>query len=619
MRILVRKPVILIQEPDEGQRRLILDYYAEESPTVQVVDSRAEALELCRQAWYPVVVLYYERRPSAAELDQDDFTRGQAAYTRIINCRFESGFIGAERKEYESKLSALKILLSDRGEGLDYLHTVIKHALNDYLPIVRPSLRFFPRATRPVTFAEMISWLEPGLEGVLFLKRCQELEDVFRLIFTCESAVELQRLLWHYEGRVALVIRPYPNREAVLLVAGRREEIEKTVNAYKSYAPDTPDESQTFLTDDLQCTTHYAGIVYRLGGHADLSSMLTLSNLYQAGRLDLVDRVFEYIVNHSLHEWAYHENGRWVNDVNQIYRGLLKLPAIDEIIEMADKARWKIVSQAEEWGINYQFSSSSLTLHFPEGEKLSIDEPFRKLRALLHHQERCFLLPSPGRLTGDTLLTTLNGKGWFTDYYQAGMAPAIWPVATLEADIRYDWPKHLSPEELLRLELELIDPVSCQERGNCPASIRNQVNIILNLRSHALKTVKADSHIYPLAMLHLALQRMAQVNHSPAINSEEVLSRSFQALLTVLLTCQYLVSELGESMTPELPTHQMTIKEHPGGLLHTFFIDGVELKLTDDLSKILFLLWVNKAEQGESNRTSFAQLYQCLYSAQETI
>jgi len=398
--------------------------------------SVAEAEKYLREMWTPIAILDIrlendddDKDASGLTLVNADFTR---SITKIILTNFKTP-LARDLVRAGQRGRPLAIDIVEKQEGPDALLRVIHEALTYHIHI-NWSLTLDWRATSAF---DLVSRIEPGLEGERLLNRAEELEDLFRRLFYEKDRVRIDRMLWQRDGRVALAVFAFKGAavDSFVVVCGENARVVEEAVRYNGFAPKAHSETSTTLADKAE-TTHFAANAYSLGP-TDLETVRALGEVYRAGDKKVFTQAITTLFEKTLSAWQG-APAPAKRALEELYREQLGLTA-ERISPQAIQARWEV-----------------LTRYLPELKK-TIPNPEPIITLLQSAKQPTLTIKSPGMLTGENIFVDANSRAWLTDFAEAGDAPQFWNFVALEFAIRFDWVEEKELQHLRDIEDRLLD------------------------------------------------------------------------------------------------------------------------------------------------------------------
>ncbi len=440
-----------------------------------------------------------------------------------------------------------------------------------------------------ITWPHLVSLIVPDCDTVHLSSRAEELEDLFRRLFFTQSQITLARLLWQRPGRVALVVLAFQEGappESFVVVCGQQQEMADTAQRYKTSAPKIPGETGTVLSLSVE-TIHFAAQAYSVAG-VDLEHVASLAELYRTASDKVCHTALERLVQQTLAAW--HQEQRLRDDtqtLDALYRTRLPWGQRDMSPSAWTARVQALVHQLPTLGVRLTYAEQHLTLA-AYGQTWRYPDPLPLLERPSAIGQPVMLVNTPGTLAGETILADTHGRTWLTDFAQAGLAPVLWNVVTLEALIRFDWVE--SSDLRLRHELEqclVQSPFLHLDSRDLEPSLRKPVRVIQTLRRLAAPLVEDDPASYALGLFFQAMDRLSYLNPTVQLSKSELVR-----LGHVLLSAAMLAGQLGPA-TPVVLTANAA--ERAQGIIidqanHAVWINGARVLLVGQSYHLLCYL-----------------------------
>ena len=456
-----------------------------------------------------------EKDVSGMMLINADFTR---TITKIVLTSFNTPLVGdLVRAAQRAQLVTIDVI--EKAEGPDALITAVNKAFADHVRI-NWNLAIDWKARDAFSLVRLI---EPNLEGERLLNRGEELEDLFRRLFYEKDHIRIQRLLWQYDGRVALVVFAFKDGakpEAFIVVCGQNVIVNEEKRRFNEFAPKAPGETGTKLNATEE-TTHFAANAYAFA-NIDLEKTQSLSDIYRFASPKRFKETLTPLFQKTLAEWHQDQPIRQDNSLRYLYhQRLLSSEAFASPAYFETRIQ-AIEIRAVEHKVEIERTSDAVS--FISGEKVfSYPNPL-PLLFQTPGAGATLVINVPGDLTGENILADESGHAWLTDFGTAGQAPLYWNYVTLEAVMRFDW---VDADNLLRQQ-ELEDCLINGEfskpdiRGLEP-EVRKAAQAIVALRKLAARMGAEDIEYYHLGIFYHALRRLIDFNPAYPLSNAELI------------------------------------------------------------------------------------------------
>lgn len=379
----------------------------------------------------------------------------------------------------------------------------------------------------------LVKVMDPQLEGKLLIHRAEEIEDLFRRLYTEKDQIRVEKMLWDRVGRLALVILAFKegvNPEACIVVCGHAAIISEEAKSFRKYSPNVSGAAGTNISGRTAVTTHYAANAYILAGHV-LEGVQTLFDFYKYGPEKVFNIGLKYLFQDTLKAWHQEkfiqiESGQ----TGVSYCDRLNLTGLapfyfEERLRMVEvqipKLNVSITKEANMLSVGFSHSSYK----YPN--------PTSLLKRLMTEENPELYIVAPGTISGDSIVVDQTGKAWLTDFFETGLTPVFWNYISLEAQIRFDWVE--TKDLLRRYELEksltFTDFAKPDIRGLEPI-LRKPAKAIHNIRGIAANVVGKNTIAYQQGIFLQAARRLADFNPALPLTTSE-LARLGQILLSM--------------------------------------------------------------------------------------
>jgi len=376
----------------------------------------------------------------------------------------------------------------------------------------------------PIILPHLVSLIEPGLEDEYLAQRAEELGELLRCLFFEQRQINLARLLWQRQGRIALVIVAFQEEglpESFVVVCGQNRSMAEAARRYRASAPRAPGGIGTVLSLQAE-TTHFAAHAYALAG-ADLENVQTLAELYHTGPEKSFHAALEGLVQQTLSVW--HQEKRVREDtktLDVVYRERLQWSQAGFSPTAFTERVQRLIHQLPTLGLHIENTSNTLTLRY-HGQAFSYPNPLPMLYRASPIGQPVLLTNTPGILSGENILADTHGRTWLTDFAEAGLAPVLWNAVALEATIRFDWVKTDDLQALHDMEQCLVDsPFSKLDMRDVEPVLRKPVRTIQTLRRLVIHEVGTDIAPYHLGLLFQATHRLTSFNPAVKLAKNEL-------------------------------------------------------------------------------------------------
>ncbi|HPO87486.1 MAG TPA: DNA-binding response regulator [Candidatus Hydrogenedentes bacterium] len=429
--------------------------------------------------------------------------------------------------DYESAVGALGTIKGypsafdyiAKQKGPKILSEAVAHFFSHHVHI-NLGLTFDWKAGDPLALANLV---ETGLGGERLLNRAEELEGLFRRLFYEKEHVRLDRLLWQYNGRVALVVFAFKEGakpESFVVVCGQNAIVHQEVQRFNEFAPKAPGDNGTMLGEKMRAeTTHFAANAYTLAGN-DLENVQTLAELYRGSPEKAFNAALSVLYQETLKVWHEEKPVRQRGGIlESLYRQQLQLTDNQEDLE----ERLKVIeTQIPTLETKIERTRETLSLHF-KSQSFTYPNPISLPSHTVGAEQPALLINVPGMLSGDNILTDTTGHAWLTDFAEAGLAPLLWNYVTLEAAIRFDW---VETKELQRRhELEhclIFSDFARLDMSELEPVVRKPTRAIQVIRKLAARTVGREEMAYHLGIYFHAARRLGDFNPAYPLTSTEL-------------------------------------------------------------------------------------------------
>jgi DNA-binding response OmpR family regulator len=530
-------------------------------------NSLEQAEQLLRSEWIHVVIIdvRMQRETDEKDISGINFARKAefGAIPKIILTRFPS---------YTSVRAALGPAMDGmppavdfvaKQDGLEAMLQAVEQAFEQHVHI-NWDIEIRWREDVPFHLAGLVDLINPDLEPTQLHNRMNEIQGLFGQLFYDCTCIVISRYLWHKTGRVALEVIACDDTHAqeFLVTCGRVELIVRERARFEEYAPRVHAAAGTSVT--LVAQTRHTGAVARARVAMELEEMQTLSDFFRGNTDSRIRAVLERLFNTEVAAW--HDGRRFIDQKESLAAVCRKrwgiLPSIipPEVFARMMERLSEAATAYDLAGLSVK--SDQLVWRFPNGQTETFPNPV----TLLYDDGRLpdyssLSAPTSGGLDLQTVLVSLTGETWLTDYSESGVLPIWHDFVGLERSIRHDFvkPDNLITlwhfEESLLMGEGLSDTLPSAEVEPIYRKAFNAIQTIRRLAADAAGD--NDPLPYFLCLLFSIAQDVATQEPFLNVGKRQVISR-LQDLLLVTTLCRKLTSperragETSESSAPDL-------------------------------------------------------------------
>jgi DNA-binding response OmpR family regulator len=479
----------------------------------------------------------------------------------------------------------------NKSEGLKKIGEAVAQTVERYVRINR-NLLIQQNEAHPVTFPHLASLLVSHQEADFLQRDAEELDDLFRRLFYEMNQIKLDCILWQHGGRVALRIFAFAEEQApesFIVVCGQQERIEEEAIRYDEFAPKAVGHSGTALSRTSE-TQRFAANAYALAG-ADLENVQTLKDLYNSSPERSFNTALTNLFEKTLAEW--HQQSYLPNNERSLVELYCEGLRLDEGVFTSKALKKQInllVHQIPALGVEADYDSNGLKLQFG-GQTFLYPDPVPVLKLIAKASTPVILIKTSGLLSGNNILTDLNGNTWLTDFSTAGFAPQLWNFTSLEAAIRFDWIEMSKLQWLHGMEQYLTgDEFNLMSPGDLEPPLRKPTRTIRLIRRLAARRTSKNYTQYHLGILLHAVQRLMDFDITRRLTTNE-LSRLAHVLLATVMICGKLKDARHSRSTKAAP-------EKPGICVdeknQTVTVDGVRVPMRGQSYNLLRYLFIHQ-------------------------
>lgn len=521
-----------------------------------------EAQKYINELWIPIAILDIRLTDDDDEKDLSGLTLVRSenliSVVKIVLTNYPNISIVRELLQLQSGGLRLTVDVLSKQEGPDVMLETVRQAFKANVGI-NFELGIDWRARDCYSLAKSIN---PELSGASLTNRCEELEDLFRRLFYRKDHIRIDHMLWHRNGRVALIVFAFKEGakpESFVVVCGQKAIVNEEAKRFEEFSPKAPSEIGTILSMKVE-TTHFAANAYTVTAN-DLENAQTLNEHYHSASEKAVNDTLTNLVQQTLQEW--HQNKPIIDD-NYTARSLYqqRLGLTEQYFSKTDfdERMNVILSQIAITGSRVTYKDKVLTFELGN-QYFSFPDPLLIFPQSPHPKEEILAMIVPGTLSGDNILTDKSGHAWLTDFADAGLAPLHWNFVAIETAIRFDWTE--ANELLRRYELEyclLNTDFAKPDIRDLEPMFRKPARAIQTIRKLAAQTVGNDVMAYHRGIFFQAVRRLADFNPANPMTSKE-LARLGHILLSMAMIAGKVaqVKEGGRTMANPVRSDQISL------------------------------------------------------------
>jgi hypothetical protein len=485
----------------------------------------------------------------------------------------------------------------DKRKGLETLLTSVRQAFSDYV-LLNWNLSIDWKSWEAFGLVKLI---EHELKNDYILQRADEFQDLLCRLFYDKEFIQLDRILWKNENRIAIIIFAFKEGhkpESTIVVFGKNIPLNEEALRFEACAPKAPSKTSTLLIKRAE-TIHFAANNYILNDN-DLERVRTLHELYQTGPEKIFNTAMVSLFQDTLQNWHQDKTIHLKNkSAESLYKELLHVT--DDSLEnnLVNKRFEFIEHQALILGVAIKRIENDIKFNYNERSYIYVN-PITSL-----YKES--LIPdltinAPGSLTGENVIVDDSGRTWLTDFADAGQTPLFCNYVSLESSIRYDW---IDTSPILRrheMEYCLVNTEFTKpDMRDLELVIRKPVRAIQVIRKLAMRHIGKDIHAYNQGIFWQGLARFLTFNTQAPLKSSELVRLihiliSMSMIATHLRQREEISGEFRDKDYPELridPTahlvfigdRQMHLSSRPYKLLQYLYENSSKACTTDELRK----------------------------------
>lgn len=323
---------------------------------------------------------------------------------------------------------------------------------------------------------------------------------------------------------------------------------------FNEIAPQLPSEHGTVLRNTAQ-TTHFAANAYQLMG-AQLEHLQSLKAFYGTAASKALNDTLVSLFQKTLQAWHQEtvllEEGQKLAAAYRQRLGLLAeawpLRAFQERLEGLIRLIPTLV------GVECRYNSEELTIRL-KGRTFSYPNPLALLHEPDEQEGALLMMRTPGKLTGENILTDGKGRTWLTDFASAGTAPPLWHFVSLEAAIRFDWLETFDLNHRHQMEQRLVDVAAFTDidSQDIDKPVPQALRAIKQIRKEAKSLVRDDRAAYYRGLWYHAASRIASFNPTFHPTASDLVRYAHALLALCMIGERLLQAKRGSQPSPWSP------------------------------------------------------------------
>jgi DNA-binding response OmpR family regulator len=190
-----------------------------------------------------------------------------------------------------------------------------------------------------------------------------------------------------------------------------------------------------------------------------------------------------------------------------------------------------------------------------------------------------------GNLTQDNILSNPKGRIWLTDFAGSEVGPVVWPMASIEAMIRFDWCRCDDLVAISEMENLLVGKdLHRAPASQVDAALRKPVRAIQTVRRHVAQLMSGDQAAYHYLLFLMAMRRLLDRDPAMQLTRGELLR-----LGHLLIAAAVIGAHSGRNASPG--TRGSGIRLDP--VNQTVLVDKVPISLRGQSYRLLLILYEN--------------------------
>ncbi|MEN6409928.1 MAG: winged helix-turn-helix domain-containing protein, partial [Anaerolineaceae bacterium] len=489
--------------------------------------------------------------------------------------------------EYNTTREAMRPDVNGVAAAIDYISK--KEGPEAMIRAIEKALAALPARNRQIcfrwshhqslTFSLLAQWLDPSCPVKEIVNRQEELEDLFRTLFTTSDQVTFGRVLWFKSHTLAI--------EAAALNGNQETPCIVICGLHKD-APLAPPLGSPIART---ATCHFSASVWR-PENIGASPFQPLGDTFR----ERPERSLRQSLETLFAEFTFPPVENPADSLRSGYGKVYPLPPDEDLIAHAAKT----IHSARRYHLaEMSLSAEGLRIQFPGARVWVFPHPFSK-RADFFEGLSCPWISFAGGLDISTLLVGSSDTPWISENSGSGVFPAQHLFAVLENNLRahafetVNLPTLLDAERYL-FSLKRLD--DHRSMDDIEPEYRKTISLIQTIRRLASKAAEEDPLPYLLVLYHLNLQSWLE----PLPNGEWTRAET-ASQIHHLVTASLLVEAMYRLTQTEKPAHIPTAPANTRSPLridpinHTAFKGEEEIHLSTTEFDLLAYLFQRRGE-----------------------
>ncbi len=462
----------------------------------------------------------------------------------------------------------------------------------------------------PVTLLQLVALLIGSLDDEHLLLKAEELEDLFRRLFTRHQHIVINRLLWQRARRLAVEVFAFDERglrEEFIVTCGSKAAILREQECYYEAAPKQSNGS-TPAWRLLAETVNFGANLYCPVGF-DLEASIPLKEVYRQSPERTFYTVLQTLSEQVWPEW--HRNQKLLDEqltLRQIYCEKLGLSDSSSVAAGLGQCIRYLSHQAPKLGVRIEVNAESISWHFA-AQSYSYANPVAVFNMDDDAEKTAVKINLPGYLSGVNILVAKNNRLCLTDFDAAGLWPLLHSFVAMEMVIRFDFMEADKLHWLLDMEQRLgEDSFSRFDITEVEPPLRKSMRAIQHLRRLADQTEGRDWQAYQSGIFLNLISRLWQQWENGSIHQASL--RDLLRYMHALLAASMIGSRLRESAPASRPAADDLYLDRA---TYTVWVDGASVHLNGMIYNLFSYLY-ERANQICSRRELIEAIFEERYS-----
>lgn len=428
-------------------------------------------------------------------------------------------------------------------QGPQVMLDAVAEALKTHLRL-NPTLLIRWNPNQPISYAALVSALEPGLLSNMLSGRMQQLENLFQMLFAHYSQITVNRLLWSNAGRLALDVSTDAQQaeDQFILVCGQTA----LIHSDRSRCQECPPHLSTLNGNDvaeIRETVNYAGWMWSIAADGRAAKDVEcLGEVFRTRPERMVRGALENLFEKTLLPWL--RQGQKEEEEGYLGAYYRHLIHFSEEMLPENMLRQRLTGLGQlslERGLpGVTFLNETLKIVFHGKAKQTFPDPLLYLYGeQVFAGPRVRLANSPGALDWDTILVSTRDRCWLSDFSHVGKTPIWDSFVSLEASLRFKYLDASNLQELYYFEKSLMN-LSCLGESKPGDEIdpeyRKAANLIRWIRTQAADQAGDNLLFYLISLYYYTVQGLITFEARSRPSAREIEVLLYRVMLAAMLT-----------------------------------------------------------------------------------